>query len=70
MCRYILKPCPGLTPSRLSKGIFIFSGETPPDVLPPALGSQHLEEVELLEQVQRRPQRCSKGGRSSAMETG
>lgn len=40
MCRYISKPCPELTPSRLSKGIFIFSGDTPPAVLPPALGSQ------------------------------
>lgn len=41
MCRYIIEPDPGLIPSRLSKGIFILcSGETPPAVLPSALGSQ------------------------------
>ena len=31
---------------------------------------QHEKDVELLEQVQRRPQRCSEGWSTSAMETG
>ena len=46
------------------------SGETPPAVLHPALGQQHKRDVELLEQVQRRPRRCWKGWSSSALEPG
>ncbi|TRZ18575.1 hypothetical protein HGM15179_008487 [Zosterops borbonicus] len=53
----ILSPCSALTRSHLECCIQLW-------------GPQHKKDVELLEQVRRRPQRCSEGWSTSAMETG
>ena len=60
-------PCAGLIPQRGQQGRgdsapLPCSGETPPAELPPAQGSQHRKELELLEPGQRRHQDDQRGG--------
>ncbi|GAB0200820.1 cAMP-dependent protein kinase inhibitor alpha [Grus japonensis] len=68
---HVLGCIPSSVTSRSREGILpLCSGETPLQYCVQLGGPQDKKDVELLERVQRRPQRCSEGWSTSAMETG